>query len=212
MKSPIFDLDGTLLNTLADLRISTNAALAQHGMPPRSEEEIRQFVGNGVAMLIQRAVPDGTSAEETDKVLDTFQQHYLKHSLDTTHPYDGILPMLAECRRRGLPTAIVSNKLDAAVQRLATHFFPGLVATAVGEQPSVRRKPAPDMLFEALRRLHLTPDEAVYVGDSETDILTARNAGLPCISVTWGFRTHDLLTQAGATVLIDRPDQLFQHL
>lgn len=212
MKSPIFDLDGTLLDTLADLRNSTNTALVQHGMPPRSEEEVRRFVGNGVAMLIQRAVPDGTSPETTDKVLETFRQHYLKHSLDTTRPYAGILPMLAECRRRGLPTAIVSNKLDAAVQQLANHFFPNLVATAVGERPSMRRKPAPDMLFEALRCLRLTPDEAIYVGDSETDILTARNAGLPCISVTWGFRTRGQLTQAGATVLIDRPAQLFQCL
>lgn len=212
MKAPIFDLDGTLLDTLSDLRASTNAALARFGMPPRTREEVRQFVGNGVAMLIQRAVPAGTSPEVTGEVLDTFRRHYLLHSLDTTRPYDGILPMLAECRSLGLPAAIVSNKLDAAVQQLARHFFPGLVATAVGEQPAVRRKPAPDMVLTALRRLGLTPGEAVYVGDSETDILTARHAGLPCVSVTWGFRTRHQLLQAGAATLIDRPAQLFQHL
>lgn len=212
-KCLIFDLDGTLLNTLTDLCNSTNYALRQFGMPERSLEEVRCFVGNGVAVLIQRAVPTGTDEDTIQRVLQVFRQHYLLHSFDTTIPYNGILDMLAECRHRGLRTAIVSNKLDAAVQQLAQHFFPNLIDTAVGEQqPLIRRKPYPDMVNLALQRLHLPADEAIYVGDSDTDILTARNAGLPCMSVTWGFRTRNELLTAGATLLIDNPSEVLSSI
>jgi len=210
-KCLIFDLDGTLLNTLTDLCNSTNYALHEFGMSERTLEEVRCFVGNGVAALIQKAVPTGTDKNTIQHVLQVFRQHYLLHSFDTTSPYNGILNMLAECRRKGLLTAIVSNKLDLAVQQLAQHFFPNLIDTAVGEQqPFVRRKPYPDMVRLALERLHLSVDEAIYVGDSETDILTARNAGLPCLSVTWGFRTRDELLAAGASKLIDSPSDLLR--
>lgn len=213
MKNVIFDLDGTLLYTLADLHAATCAALAEFGMPPRSLEEVRRFVGNGVAVLISRAVPEGTDEATTGEVLSAFRSYYLSHSLDTTRPYPGILAMLEECRRRGIRTAIVSNKLDAAVQQLSAHFFPGLIDAAVGEQqPRVRRKPFPDMVNLALQRLSLTPAEAIYVGDSETDILTAQAAQLPCVSVSWGFRSQEELRTAGATTIIDRPDQLFDLL
>lgn len=213
MKHLIFDLDGTLLYTLADLHAATNAALARFGMPARTLEEVRRFVGNGVAVLVSRAVPQGTPEATVAQVLQVFRQHYLAHSLDTTRPYPGVLPMLEQCRSLGIHTAIVSNKLDAAVQQLAAHFFPCLIDTAVGEQqPRVRRKPFPDMVNLALERLHLSAREALYVGDSETDILTARAAGMDCVSVTWGFRTTEELQAAGAATLISRPDELFALL
>lgn len=212
-KCLIFDLDGTLLNTLTDLCNSTNYALHEFGMPERTLEEVRCFVGNGVAVLIQRAVPTETDESTTQQVLQVFRQHYLLHSFDTTNPYNGILDMLAECRCRGFRTAIVSNKLDAAVQQLAQHFFPNLIDAAVGEQqPLVRRKPYPDMVNLALERLHCSPVEAIYIGDSETDILTARNAGLPCLSVTWGFRTRAELLKAGASILIDSPEEVLRYV
>lgn len=204
----IFDLDGTLLYTLGDLAASTNYALRTFGMPERSLEDVRWFVGNGVRKLIERAVPDGAGNPEFDNVYAAFRQHYMEHSLDTTGPYPGIMDMLAELKRRGKRIAVVSNKFYAATQELCRHFFGGYVEVAIGERENIRKKPAPDTVMEALRQLDAAGTDAVYVGDSEVDIETARNSGLPCISVLWGFRDKEFLTEHGGTTFVTEPSQL----
>ena len=201
----IFDLDGTLLNTLNDLAASTNHALRMSGMPERTVEQVRMFVGNGVHKLIERAVPEGTNREQIEAVYDEFRKYYMLHGLDSTNSYDGVPEMLAELKQRGKKMAIVSNKFYAATQELAHHFFGGIIDVAIGERDTIRKKPAPDTVFEALRMLEVEREGAVYVGDSDVDILTARNAGLPCISVLWGFRDRDFLLANGATTLVETP-------
>jgi HAD hydrolase, family IA, variant 1 len=201
----IFDLDGTLLNTLNDLAASTNHALRMSGMPERTVEQVRMFVGNGVHKLIERAVPEGTNREQIEAVYDEFRKYYMLHGLDSTNPYDGVPEMLAELKQRGKKMAIVSNKFYAATQELAHHFFSGIIDVAIGERDTIRKKPAPDTVFEALRMLEVEREGAVYVGDSDVDILTARNAGLPCISVLWGFRDRDFLLANGAMTLVETP-------
>jgi len=204
----IFDLDGTLLNTLSDLREATNHALRKNSLPERSLDEVRRFVGNGVRLLIERAVPQNTTAEQTDQVFEDFRQYYLIHSMDTTAPYDGIIPMLAELSRRGKRMAVVSNKLHEATNELVSHFFGQYISVAIGESKGVRRKPAPDTVEEALRCLGVDKESAVYVGDSDVDLQTARNSGLPCISVLWGFRDRDFLARLGADCFIEKPQEL----
>lgn len=205
----IFDLDGTLLDTLRDLAASVNYALRQHGMPEHSIEDVRQFVGNGVRKLMERAVPDGTQNSQFDAAFATFRQHYMLHSLDTTQPYAGIPEMLRQLRQRGCRLAVVSNKMMAATQELVRHFFPEIeVAIGEHEAEGIRKKPAPDTVIEALRQLGTDIKNAVYVGDSDVDIETAYHSGLPCISVLWGFRDRDFLLRHGATTLISRPDEL----
>lgn len=204
----IFDLDGTLLNTLNDLRDATNYALQQNNMPERTLEEIRKFVGNGVRLLIERAVPNNTSEEMTDRVFEDFRQYYLIHSMDTTAPYEGIMPMLEELHRRGKKMAVVSNKLHEATNELVHHFFGKYIHVAIGESAGVRRKPAPDTVEEALRCLGVDKTDAVYVGDSDVDLQTARNSQLPCINVLWGFRDRDFLTSLGADCFIEKPSEL----
>ncbi len=204
----IFDLDGTLLNTLRDLAESCNHALRKHNMPERSQEEIRQFVGNGVRKLIERAVPEGTSPELTEVVLDCFRQHYLEHNMDTTSPYDGIPQLLRELRRRGKNIAVVSNKFYDATRQLCQHFFPDTVSVAIGEREDIRKKPAPDTVIEALRQLNVSREGAVYIGDSEVDVLTARNCDIPCISVLWGFRDKEFLMANGADCFVEKPMEI----
>ena len=203
----IFDLDGTLLDTLGDLAASVNYALHQHGLPEHSVDEVRMMVGNGVRLLMERAVPDGARHPLFDAAFTTFRQHYMQHSLDTTRPYDGIIEMLRKLKQRGCRTAVVSNKFHAATTELCRHFFPDTIDVAVGEHEAegIRKKPAPDTVFEALRQLGVDKPGAVYVGDSDVDIATARNSGLPCISVLWGFRDRDFLLAHGATAFVDRP-------
>lgn len=208
----IFDLDGTLLNTLDDLTASTNYALQACGYPQRTTEEVRQMVGNGVGKLIARAVPQSTDSSATEQCLAIFRSHYTKHCLDRTLPYPGIMTMLSELKRQGLGLAIVSNKLQPAVTELNHKFFASYIDIAVGETALLRRKPAPDMLLEAMDQLHATADNTIFVGDSDVDIQTARAAQLPCISVTWGFRAPDNLRANGATTLIDTPQQLCRLL
>jgi phosphoglycolate phosphatase len=205
----IFDLDGTLLDTLQDLAASVNYALRQHAMPEHSIDDIRRFVGNGVRKLMERAVPDGAQNPLFESAFATFRQYYMQHSLDTTRPYDGIPEMLDELKRRGCRMAVVSNKMMAATQELIAHFFPQIeVAIGEHEAEGIRKKPAPDTVREALRQLGVTTKNAVYVGDSDVDIETAYNSGLPCISVLWGFRDQDFLLSHGATTLISRPEEL----
>jgi len=206
----IFDLDGTLLDTLGDLAASVNYALRTHGMPEHSIDDVRRFVGNGVRKLMERAVPDGVSNPDFEAAFSTFRQHYMAHSLDTTKPYDGIPEALEALKAEGCRLAVVSNKMMAATQALCRHFFPDTIEVAIGEDEAhgIRKKPSPDTVFAALQSLGVGKDEAVYVGDSDVDIETAANAGLPCVSVLWGFRDRDFLIQHGAKTFISAPSEL----
>lgn len=210
----IFDLDGTLLDTLDDLADSVNAALKTHGYPLRTREEVRSFVGNGVGRLIELSVPEGTSCEDTELCLAAFKEIYAAGCRNKTAPYEGICALLAELKTAGVGVAIVSNKIDSAVKTLAEAYFSGLIRVAVGEREreGVRKKPHPDTLLQAMTVMGASPADTVYVGDSEVDILTARNAGVPCLSVTWGFRSPEELETAGATHLIASAEELKQHL
>ena len=207
-KLAIFDLDGTILDTLEDLADAMNYALGEHGYPGRTIEEVRRFVGNGIRKLIERAVPAGLAKEEIDRVHETFSAYYQQHCADKTRPYEGVLPLLERLRAAGCLTAVVSNKADAAVQPLCRRYYNGLFDYAVGERTGIRRKPDPDSVQEVLRRLQVEAADAVYIGDSEVDIQTAKNAGLDSIIVTWGFRDRDFLLAHGAQTLIDTPAQL----
>lgn len=206
----IFDLDGTLLDTLDDLAASVNYALRTHGMPEHSLDDVRRFVGNGVRKLMERAVPDGADNPLFDETFATFRQYYMAHSLDTTRPYEGIPETLAALKARGCHLAVVSNKMMAATQELCHHFFPDTIEVAIGEDEAagIRRKPAPDTVFAALKALGVGKEDAAYVGDSDVDILTACNAGIPCISVLWGFRDRDFLISHGAQTFITHPAEL----
>lgn len=204
----IFDLDGTLLSTLEDLAASCNFALRQHGMPERTIEEVRRFVGNGVKKLMERAIPDGLENPKFEETYDDFRQHYMHHNLDTTQPYPGVMEMLKSLRARGKKIAVVSNKFYAATQALCRHFFGDLVDVAIGEREDIRKKPAPDTVNEALRQMNVDRQKAVYIGDSDVDVMTAKNSGMPCISVLWGFRDYSFLVEHGATIFVTSPLQL----
>lgn len=195
----IFDLDGTLLDTLADLTNSVNAALGTFGLPSRTSDEIRQFVGNGIRRLMQQAIPGGEAHPEFQQIYDLFREHYGVHCMDETEPYPGILSLLDWMKKEDFHSAIVSNKADFAVKKLRDVYFDDLVGVAIGEREGCRRKPAPDSVLQALEELEVEPDRAVYVGDSDVDLLTARNAGLDCICVCWGFRSRDFLLACGAS-------------
>ena len=239
-KLAIFDLDGTILDTLADLAASTNAALQAHALPLRSVDEVRQFVGNGIRNLIVRAVcaASGVACNERmsaagadsstepqaavlvcapadssllpliDAVHAAFTAHYREHCADRTCAYDGIPALLSALRAAGVHTAVVSNKADYGVQELCARYFPALFDYAVGERADIRRKPAPDSVLHVMGRFGTAPADAVYIGDSDVDIATARNAGIRCISVTWGFRSEGFLRTHGATTLVSSPAEL----
>lgn len=204
----IFDLDGTLLSTLDDLASSCNYALRSCNMPERTVDEVRRFVGNGVKMLMARAVPNGEANPDFARAYATFRQYYMRHNLDTTAPYPGIMQMLKRLNDGGANLAVVSNKFYAATQELVAHFFGEYVKVAIGEREQIRKKPAPDTVVEALRQLGATADGAVYVGDSDVDIDTASAAGMPCISVMWGFRDKEFLLQHGAQTLVETPEEI----
>ena len=206
----VFDLDGTLLSTLGDLAASCNYALRTNGLPERTIDEVRQFVGNGVKKLMERAIPGGLDNDKFDKTYADFRQHYMQHNLDTTKPYDGVMEMLEELRKRGKKVAVVSNKFYAATQELCRHFFGDLVPVAIGEREDIRKKPAPDTVLEAMRQLGVTAECAVYIGDSDVDIDTACNSGMPCISVLWGFRDKEFLLEHGATTLVSTPEEILE--
>ena len=209
-KTYIFDLDGTLLDTLTDLAASCNYALRTHGMPEHSIDDVRRFVGNGVRKLMERAIPEGEANPDFEATFATFREHYMHHSLDTTKPYPGIMETLSELKARGCRLAVVSNKMMAATVELCKHFFPDTIEVAIGENEAegICKKPAPDTVYAALRKLGVSKDDAVYVGDSDVDIQTAANSGLPCISVLWGFRDRDFLIQHGAKTFISAPSEL----
>lgn len=208
----IFDLDGTLLNTLGDLRAATNHALEVRGLPPHSMEEIRQFIGNGIRLLICRAMPEGTPEAEIDAALDDFKAYYAAHIHDRTVPYDGIPQLLTALRKRGIKVAVLSNKIDSASQQLIEYFFPGKTDVVFGEHVGVPRKPDPTSCRMVMQQLGVQPEQVLYVGDSGTDMQTAKNAGLYAVGVTWGFRSKEVLLEYGADILVHRPEQILQIL
>lgn len=208
----VFDLDGTLLDTLEDLKNATNYALAHHGYPVRTQQEVRRFVGNGVQKLMERALPQEVPPEQFALVFDSFKEYYGAHCEDTTRVYDGVPELLGKLRESGFCLAIVSNKLDSAVRELHAAWFGDSVQVAIGEREGIRRKPAPDMVLEALSRLGSSAERAVYVGDSDVDIQTAANSGLDCISVSWGFRDVEFLKAHGARLIADTPQQVYELL
>ena len=202
----VFDLDGTLLDTLDDLAAAVNAALQAHGFPLRSREEVRTFVGNGMEKLIRCAVPEGTSQSEMEQVLAYFKDYYTRHNADQTRPYEGIGSMLEELRKQGTLLAVVSNKNDENTKLLSSSHFG--IEVALGDQEGRPRKPAPDGVWQAMSLLGVSAENTLYVGDSEVDVQTAQNAGVICLAVTWGFRSRDELLAAGARHFAQRPEEV----
>lgn len=211
MSNVIFDLDGTLLNTLDDLMDSVNYALTELGFDKRNYSEIRSFVGNGVKLLVQRALPEN-GKDKLEQCLEIFSKHYDKNKFNKTRPYDGIIEMLKEVKAAGHKTAIVSNKYQSAVSDLAQNEFKGYIDCAIGERAGVSPKSAPDGVYIALKELNADKKDTVYVGDSDVDVMTAKNAGLKMIGVTWGFRDRELLIQCGADVIIDSPSEILKSI
>lgn len=208
----IFDLDGTILNTLDDLACSTNYALACNQLPLRTTEEVRTFVGNGIRKLIERAVPAGTGKNVVEKVYWDFTAHYKEHCADMTKPYEGIVEVIARLRKMGYLTAVVSNKTDFAVQELCGQYFPGLFDYVVGEKEGIRRKPCPDSALAVLDKLQIEKTETIYIGDSDVDIQTAGNAGIEMICVEWGFRDREFLLNQGAVTIVKNPQDIIEIL
>lgn len=208
VKAILFDLDGTLLDTLDDLTASVNHMLAAFGYPGRSRDFVRQAVGNGVRKLIVRALPGGEDAARVDECLNAFRAHYAENLDVMTRPYPGVMALLQSLPGAGIRAGVVSNKYDGAVKALCAKHFGGLLGAAIGEQPGFGRKPAPDSALAALRALGAAPENALYVGDSDVDVETARNAGLKCVGVSWGFRPRESLERAGADAVIDDISQL----
>lgn len=213
-KTVIFDLDGTLLNTLDDLADSTNYALSKFGYPTRTIDEVRQFVGNGVAKLIERAIPEGKNNPNFEKCLAIFKENYAQNMYNKTAPYNGIIEMLSNLKSKGIKIAVVSNKFDLAVKELCKKYFEGFIDFAAGENEAqgIKKKPAPDTVISVLNEFNFAPEDAVYVGDSDVDIMTAKNSKMSCISVTWGFRDEKFLLENGATILINAPSEIYNHL
>ena len=210
----IFDLDGTLLNTLEDLTDSTNFILKYFNYSTRSIDEVRNFVGNGVAKLIERAIPYGLNNPNYKKCLELFKDNYKANMNNKTAPYSGIMEMLLELKKMGVKIAVVSNKFDEAVRNLCDKYFEDLIDFSAGENESggIRKKPAPDTVLKVLEYFNVKKRNAIYVGDSEVDIQTAKNAGLECISVLWGFKNKEFLQKYGAKILISKPDEIFKYL
>lgn len=208
----IFDLDGTLLDTLTDLTNSVNYALEQYGLPTHSREAVRQMVGNGIYVLFEKAIPKGREFPQYDECVKTFQKHYELHKKDFTRPFDGILELLKQLAAKNYKLAVVSNKFDLAVKGLCRDFFTPYITTAIGESREIARKPAPDTVFQAMKELHSAPDTCIYIGDSDVDIATAKNSGIPCISVTWGFRDREFLLEHGASLFADTAEDILKIL
>ena len=204
----IFDLDGTILDTLEDLTDSVNYALKKYGYPTRTMEEIRRFVGDGLLMLMRRAIAPETDEAIIQTALAEQKAYYKEHCADKTKPYAGILELLSDLKNAGCKLAVVSNKADYAVQILCEQYFPGVFHMTVGEKENVRKKPAPDSVNAVLEALQVDRANAVYIGDSEVDIETAKNAGLDAVLVTWGFRDEAFLREKGAKTLVNTANEL----
>lgn len=212
IKYIVFDMDGTLLDSLTDLKNSLNYCFKKVGFPQRTFEEVRSFVGNGIRKLIERAVPQGTSQEQTDEIFVMFKEYYMVHCMDYTAPYKDILNMLSTLKNAGYKMAIVSNKADDAVKVLNQQFFGEYIDVAVGDMQGKEKKPAPDLVWLAMEQLGATKEDTVYVGDSEVDYETAVNSKLKCISVLWGFRDREFLEECGANCFIEKPMEILDVL
>ena len=211
-KAVLFDMDGTVLDTLGDLAAAVNHTLREFSMPERSIAEVAAALSNGAAYLIAHTVPAGTPKELTEKVLAAYAPYYDAHCDILTGPYDGIVPLMQKLRGSGVKLAVISNKQDTAVKPLAEKYFPGLLEIAVGESAEVRRKPNPDAVLAALRHIDVEREDAIYVGDTEVDLQTARNAGMECASVDWGFRTREQLIESGAEHIFETVQELEEYL
>ncbi len=208
----IFDLDGTLLDTLEDLTDAVNYALGAYHMPLRTIEEIRCFVGNGVRNLMLQAVPEGDKNPKFEEVFSLFKEYYGEHCNDKTGPYSGVMDLMAKLQEKGYVMGIVSNKIDSAVKELNSMYFADYIQVAIGECEGVQRKPAPDTVLAALQELGKKKETAIYIGDSEVDLATARNVGIPCISVLWGFRDKEFLEERGADTFAIEPSDVLRIL
>lgn len=207
-KAVIFDMDGTILNTLEDLKNATNYSLRQFGMPERSLEEVRMFVGNGIRKLVERAVPSGTSEEKIAQVFNVFLEYYEIHSVDNTSPYPGILELVEKLKKSGIKTAVSTNKADVPAQELGREYFNGIFDLIVGQQDGLKVKPAPDSVNKILSILDIQKKDAIYIGDSDVDVQTAKNSGLDFIGVSWGFRGREFLEKNGAKNIVDNANEI----
>lgn len=208
----LFDMDGTILDTLEDLKDAVNYVMRQNGEPEHSLDEIRSFVGNGMKKLMIRSIPGGEENPTFEKQFKEYQEYYPPHSKIKTKPYDGILDFMKECKLRGVKLAVVSNKQQPAVTELSAYYFEDLFDASVGDGEGRKVKPAPDAPYEAMKRIGADPKTTLYVGDSDVDAATAENAGLDCVLVTWGFRERELLEQQKHIAIIDSVDELYQFI
>lgn len=208
----IFDLDGTLLNTVKDLHIALNYALKTHNFPEKTIAETQMLLGNGIDILVAGALPNGKNNPKFTETYTTFKEYYSQHLNDYTAPYSGIIPLLQELKSRNIKMGIVSNKFDEGVKALAQQYFSNLIDNAQGTSDTVKKKPAPDAVYALIKKLHAENEKNIYVGDSDVDIETAKNAHIPCISVSWGFRSRAFLESIGANPLIDRPEDLLKYI
>lgn len=211
-KAVIFDLDGTLLDTLEDLADSVNAALKAYNCPQKSLEEVRTYVGNGIRNLMLRAVEGGENHPQFEEIFLAFQTYYKKNSRNKTKPYEGIMEVISKLSAQGIKLAIVSNKADFAVKELNPYYFGDYFKSAIGEKEGISRKPAPDTVFYAAKELEVSLEESIFVGDSEVDADTAKNAGIPCIGVLWGFRDKKILEEHGVKYFAEKPMDILQFL
>jgi len=204
----LFDLDGTLLNTLDDLTDSVNAVMDKEGYQQKTKEEIRDFIGDGLKTLMERSLPPGTPEKEILRCLAIFREIYLREMQNQTKPYDEIPAVLKRLKEMGMKVGVVSNKADEATKEMCTYYFQGNVDFAIGDNPERKKKPDPDNVYAALQQLGSDKDKTLYVGDSNIDVITAKNAGLNCVGVTWGYRSLETLLEAGADHIIEKPNQL----
>lgn len=208
----IFDLDGTLLNTIDDLHNSLNYALEKHHLPQKSLYETKMLLGNGIERLVADAIKDDKSNPSFSQIFTTFKNYYTAHINDHTKPYTGIIPLLQNLKACNIKTGIVSNKFDEGVKILTNKYFKNLINYAQGTSTTIKTKPSPDAIFTLIKKLHAEDENNIYIGDSEVDITTAQNANLPCICVSWGFRNKEQLFSSGATTIIDTPQELLKFI
>ena len=211
-KLAIFDMDGTILDTLDDLTDSINYALSYCGFPEHTKDDVRRFIGNGILKLVKRSVPPYAGEADIEKVFQVFKDYYKLHCRDKTRPYPGIINVIETLKEKGYFIAVVSNKADFAVQELCLRYFPGLIDYAVGERDGIKKKPAPDSVLSVMGALNVRPEESIYIGDSDVDIATAKNAGICCLTVTWGFRDREYLKRCGADVFAHKADEILDLL
>ena len=212
IKALVWDLDGTLLNTIDDLAGSVNFALTKYNLPTKTVSEVKKAVGNGVNKLIERCIQNGQANINFVQILQAFKEHYSQNSAVKTAPYPQINETLKELKTRGFKLAVVSNKFESAVKELCQKYFPNTFDVIIGETPQIKRKPAPDMLFAALKKLQVQAEEIYFIGDSEVDVQTARNAQIKCLSALWGFRDKQTLLTNGATDFLNTPQEIFKFL